>query len=114
MSVDLVVDRLLEADEEVTRYVKGVVPPHAQVHEVEDALRSRNFQFFKYHGVVPVLVNRWIYEKGDEFWVISPLEKSNPENKLFNIQCWRKGELIHNYTDDMQKVVAYFDRLRRG
>lgn len=114
MSATGVVNKLLEADDDVERYVKGIVPPEPSLFDLDNALWSRNFKFWEYDGTPPVLVNRWIYQQGDEFWMISPLEKANPENKLFNIQCWRGGNLIHNYTENMQKVVAFFDRLRRG
>lgn len=114
MIATAVVNKLLEADDDVQRYVSGVVPPNATLYDGDEALHSRGFRFREYDGTPPVLVNRWIYQQGEEFWVISPLEKANPENKLFNIQCWRGGNLIHNYTENMQKVVAFFDRLRRG
>ncbi len=106
-------DLLAEGDD-VERYMQGVVPPQPSLWDMDTALHSRGFKFFEYAGTPPVLVNRWIYKRGDEFWVVNPMEKENPDNEWFNLQCWRNGVLFCNITNRLREVVKFFDRERRG
>jgi|PlaIllAssembly_1097288.scaffolds.fasta_scaffold03532_7 hypothetical protein len=114
MNPDTVVNKLLEVDDpDVERYLKGVVPPKATLWDLDNALWSRGFQFWEYDGTPPVLVNRWLYKQGDEFWMVAPLDKKNPKNDWFNIQCWRGPNLVHNFSAGLQKVVEFFDKNRK-
>lgn len=104
--------KLLEVDDpDVERYMKGVVPPDPTLWDMDEALHSRGFQFREYDGTPPVLVNRWIYQRGEEYWVVTPLGQ---DEVSYNIQCWRADRLIHNMTSTLRNVVEFFDRERKA
>lgn len=109
-----VVNKLLEADDDIDRYLSGVVGPEASLWDLDSAVNSRGFRFREYDGTPPVLVNRWIYNHGDEFWVINPIFVLQPEKDYWNIQLWRNGNLIHSESGKMRDILAFFDRKRKA
>lgn len=107
--------KLLEVDDpEVGRYLSGVVGPEASLWDLDNALSSRGFRFYEYDGTPPVLVNRWIYKQGGEFWVINPVFKLQPEKDYWNIQLWQDDTLKRSESGRMRDMIALFDRERRA
>jgi hypothetical protein len=114
MIAQVIVNKLLEADDDVDRYLSGVVGPEASLLDLDNALVSRGFQFWEYDPQKKVLVNRWVYKQGDEFWVINPVFHLQPEKDYWNIQLWRNNVLIRSESGKMRDMIAYFDRHRRA
>jgi len=113
MKAHEVVNKLLEADEDVGHYLSGIVP-HEQPHEaMEDFLASRGFRFREYDGTPPVLVNRWIYQSGRDYWVINPIFHLEPERDYWNMQWWRDGKMMTSQAGQLRWLMQYFDRERR-
>lgn len=112
MNANRVVNNLLENDADTERYVQGIVPSEPSLWDLDNALHSRGFQFWEYDPQMKVKVNRWVYEQGDDFWVVNPSVEPYPE-AWFNIQHWVGSKLVDSYTSDLRKIVRYFDKNRR-
>lgn len=106
--------RVAESDEDVDRYLTGVVPDDATMYDLDNALASRGFQFWEYDPEKKVLVNRWVYKHGNDFWVLNPVFVLQPERDYWNLQSWRNGLLVTSQSGRLKDLMRYFDRYSKG
>jgi len=112
MSASAIVYKLLEADEDVDRYLTGIVPGEQPHEAMDDFLTSRGFRFREYDGTPPVLVNRWVYQSGPDYWVINPIFHLEPERDYWNMQWWRGDKLILSTAGPLRSLMQTFDQKR--